>query len=124
MSIPIHVSNLSANDVGFVDTTLPQKPKREIITDELSTVLDAKVTVTPNFDVRVEGGKMPDQDLEFDDKEESDSDEETTEAPTKKRKADDDVETKKENKKAKKKGNISVQIYYDYVCYKEISNLT
>jgi len=104
MSIPIHVSNLSANDVGFVDTTLPQKPKREIITDELSTVLDAKVTVTPNFDVRVEGGQMPDQDLEFDDKEESDSDEETTEAPTKKRKADDDVETKKENKKAKKKG--------------------
>merc|ERR1712156_1075004 len=62
MSIPIHVSNLSANDVGFVDTTLPQKPKREIITDELSTVLDAKVTVTPNFDVRVEGGQMPDQD--------------------------------------------------------------
>ena len=107
MSIPIHVSNLSANDVGYVDTTLPQKPKREIITDELSTVLDAKVTVTPNFDVRVEGGQMPDQDLEFDDKE-SDSDEEISEAPTKKRKADDDVEKKKENKKAKKKGNINL----------------
>ena len=25
MSIPIHISNLSANDVGFVDTTAPQK---------------------------------------------------------------------------------------------------
>merc|ERR1712184_152767 len=69
MSIPIHISNLSANDVGFVDTTVPQKPKKEIITDELSTVLDAKVTITPNFDVKVEGGQMPDQDLEFDDEE-------------------------------------------------------
>jgi len=102
MSIPIHVSNLSANDVGFVDTTAPQKPKKETITDELSTVLDAKVTVTPNFDVRVEGGQVPDQDLEFDDKEESDSDEETSETPAKKKKIDD--ETKKENKKTKKKG--------------------
>merc|ERR1711874_121214 len=102
MSIPIHVSNLSANDVGYVDTTAPQKPKKETITDELSTVLDAKVTVTPNFDVRVEGGQVPDQDLEFDDKEESDSDEETSETPAKKKKTDD--ETKKENKKTKKKG--------------------
>ena len=25
MSIPIHISNLSANDVGYVDTTAPQK---------------------------------------------------------------------------------------------------
>merc|ERR1712228_400299 len=93
----------SANDVGFVDTTKPQKPKKETITDELSTVLDAKVTVTPNFDVRVEGGQVPDQDLEFDDKEESDSDEETSKTPAKKRKADDIGEIKKENKKTKTK---------------------
>lgn len=104
MSIPIHISNLSANDVGFVDTTVPQKPKKEIITDELSTVLDAKVTITPNFDVKVEGGQMPDQDLEFDDKEESDSDEETTKTPAKKRKRDDDETPKKEKKKTKTKG--------------------
>jgi len=104
MSIPIHISNLSANDVGFVDTTAPQKAKRETITDELSTVLDAKVTITPNFDVKVEGGQVPDQDLEFDDKEESDSDEETSKTPAKKRKADDNDEIKKENKKTKTKG--------------------
>ena len=35
--------------------------KKEPITDELSTVLDAKVTVTANFDVKVEGGKVPDE---------------------------------------------------------------
>merc|ERR1712008_213903 len=73
MSIPIHISNLSANDVGYVDTTAPQKAKKEPVTDELSTVLDAKVTVTANFDVKVEGGKVPDEDMLFDDKEEAES---------------------------------------------------
>merc|ERR1711997_327566 len=103
MSIPIHISNLSANDVGFVDTTAAIKPKKEVITDELSTVLDAKVTVTPNFDVKVEGGQVPDQDLEFDDKEaESDSDNESSETPAKKKKTDDNK--KKDVKKTKKKG--------------------
>ena len=103
MSIPIHISNLSANDVGFVDTTAAIKPKKEVITDELSTVLDAKVTVTPNFDVKVEGGQVPAQDLEFDDKEaESDSDNESSETPAKKKKTDDNK--KKDVKKTKKKG--------------------
>merc|ERR1712083_859998 len=104
MSIPIHISNLSANDVGFVDTTAAIKPKKEAITDELSTVLDAKVTVTPNFDVKVEGGQVPDQDLEFDDKEESDSDNESSKTPAKKRKSNDNGEIEKENKKTKTKG--------------------
>ena len=103
MSIPIHISNLSTNDVGFVDTTAALKPKKEVITDELSTVLDAKVTVTPNFDVKVEGGQVPDQDLEFDDKEESDSDNESSETPAKKKKKTDENK-KKEVKKTKKKG--------------------
>jgi len=110
MSIPIHISNLSANDVGYVDTTAPQKAKKEPITDELSTVLDAKVTVTANFDVKVEGGKVPDEDMLFDDKEEAESDDEASETPAKKkfnsdealkkRKMKEDQKTK--NKKAKK----------------------
>merc|ERR1712037_869876 len=111
MSIPIHISNLSANDVGYVDTTAPQKTKKEPITDELSTVLDAKVTVNPaTFDVKVEGGKVPDEDMLFDDKEEAESDDEASETPAqrkmksdealKKRKMKEDQKTK--NKKAKK----------------------
>jgi len=110
MSIPIHISNLSANDVGYVDTTAPQKAKKEPITDELSTVLDAKVTVTANFDVKVEGGKVPDEDMLFDDKEEAESEDEASETPAKKkfnsdealkkRKMKEDQKTK--NKKAKK----------------------
>merc|ERR1712203_193353 len=110
MSIPIHISNLSANDVGFVDTTAPQKAKKEPITDELSTVLDAKVTVTANFDVKVEGGKVPDEDMLFDDKEEAESDDETSETPAQRKKKSDEAlkkrklkeDQKTKNKKAKK----------------------
>jgi len=110
MSIPIHISNLSANDVGYVDTTAPQKAKKEPITDELSTVLDAKVTVTANFDVKVEGGKVPDEDMLFDDKEEAESDDEASETPAQKKKRSDEAlkkrkmkeDQKTKNKKAKK----------------------
>jgi len=110
MSIPIHISNLSANDVGFVDTTAPQKAKKEPITDELSTVLDAKVTVTANFDVKVEGGKVPDEDMLFDDKEEAESDDEASETPAQRKKKSDEAlkkrkikeDQKTKNKKAKK----------------------
>jgi len=110
MSIPIHISNLSANDVGYVDTTAPQKAKKEPITDELSTVLDAKVTVTANFDVKVEGGKVPDEDMLFDDKEEAESDDEASETPAQRKKKSDEAlkkrkmkeDQKTKNKKAKK----------------------
>merc|ERR1712129_633998 len=105
MSIPIHISNLSANDVGYVDTTAPQKAKKEPITDELSTVLDAKVTVTANFDVKVEGGKVPDEDMLFDDKEEAESDDEASETPAQKKKRSDEALKKrkmKEDQKTKK----------------------
>merc|ERR1719464_373389 len=110
MSIPIHISNLSANDVGYVDTTAPQKAKEEPITDELSTVLDAKVTVTANFDVKVEGGKVPDEDMQFDDKEEAESDDEASETPAQRKKKSDEAlkkrklkeDQKTKNKKAKK----------------------
>merc|ERR550532_3628794 len=110
MSIPIHISNLSANDVGYVDTTAPQKAKKEPITDELSTVLDAKVTVTANFDVKVEGGKVPDEDMLFDDKEEAESDDEASETPAQRKKKSDEAlkkrkmkeDQKNKNKKAKK----------------------
>merc|ERR1712083_892675 len=106
MSIPIHISNLSANDVGYVDTTAPQKAKKEPITDELSTVLDAKVTVTANFDVKVEGGKVPDEDMQFDDKEEAESDDEASETPAQRKKKSDEALKKrklKEDQKAKNK---------------------
>merc|ERR1740129_202018 len=111
MSIPIHISNLSANDVGYVDTTAPQKAKKEPITDELSTVLDAKVTVNPaTFDVKVEGGKVPDEDMLFDDKEEAESDDEASETPAERKKKSDEAlkkrklkeDQKTKNKKAKK----------------------
>merc|ERR1711997_1000563 len=106
MSIPIHISNLSANDVGYVDTTAPQKAKKEPITDELSTVLDAKVTVTANFDVKVEGGKVPDEHMLFDDKEEAESDDEASETPAQRKKKSDEALKKrkmKEDQKAKNK---------------------
>merc|ERR1712008_65599 len=100
MSIPIHISNLSANDVGYVDTTAPQKAKKEPITDELSTDLD----------VKVEGGKVPDEDMLFDDKEEAESDDEASETPAQKKKRSDEAlkkrkmkeDQKTKNKKAKK----------------------
>ena len=40
--------------------SLPPSPSHSPTNDTLSTVLDAKVTVTANFDVKDEGRKVPD----------------------------------------------------------------
>ena len=52
MSIPIHISNLSANDVGYVDTTAPQKVRfDEIFTLSSSPKLYIPCTIqTSNFE--------------------------------------------------------------------------
>ena len=55
-SLPLHISLASANDIGFVDTDAPRKSKKEAVTDELSTIPGAQVTVTADGTVRVTGG--------------------------------------------------------------------
>ena len=96
MSIPIHISDISANEIGFVDTSAAQKKKRENITDDLSTVLGGEVTITPNFDIRLKGAKMPKDEDDVIESEESDN--ENEENADKKKKAESKAEKKAEKK--------------------------
>merc|ERR1719232_463363 len=104
MAIPIHLNNINANEIGFIDTVKPKDDKKENITDELSTVLGATVTVRPNFDIKIKGAKMPKAEEDDFDDEESDEDDKKEVKNEKKRKMETkDVKLgKKKAKKAKK----------------------
>merc|ERR1719273_2870416 len=63
-SLPLYVTLRSANDLGKVESSLPKVTKRRTVTDELSTVPGATVTVTPYGTVRVKRTADPDWDVE------------------------------------------------------------
>ena len=112
LALPIHLSTLSANEVGFVDTFKPKEEKKEDITDELSTFLNANVTVKPNFEVLVEGaGKLEDIEDASDDEMEEGSDEESDKKKDANKKS---KKAKKAEKKPKaKKGEKAAQVSDD-----------
>lgn len=98
MAIPIHVSDTKSNDIGFVDVSKAKRVKQEPVTDELTTLLDAKVTVMPNFDIKVQGGQIPEDenDDDVEDNEDSDNDE-----PAAKKVKKETKKSKKDKKKSK-----------------------
>ena len=112
LALPLHMSTLSANEVGFVDTFKPKEEKKEDITDELSTFLNANVTVKPNFEVLVEGaGKLEDIEDASDDEMEEGSDEESDKKKDANKKS---KKAKKAEKKPKaKKGEKAAQVSDD-----------
>merc|ERR1711953_1461387 len=112
LALPIHLSTLYANEVGFVDTFKSKKEKKEDITDELSTFLNANVTVKPNFEVLVEGaGKLEDIEDASDDEMEEGSDEESDKKKDANKKS---KKAKKAEKKPKaKKGEKAAQVSDD-----------
>merc|ERR550519_1674670 len=63
-SLPLYVTLRSANDLGKVESSLPRVTKRRTVTDELSTVPGATVTVTPYGSVRVKRTADPDWDVD------------------------------------------------------------
>merc|ERR1740122_821449 len=63
-SLPLYVTLRSANDLGKVESSLPKVTKRRTVTDELSTVPGATVTVTPYGTVRVKRTADPDWDVD------------------------------------------------------------
>ncbi len=97
MALPLHVSLTSANDLGFVDSDAPAKRQKMSVTDELSTILNAQVTVNPDGSVRVKGGAK--ENLEEDFQDGSDVDEEK----------DSEDEEQEEAKSAKKKKKTSTK---------------
>ena len=103
LALPLHMSTLSANEVGFVDTFKPKEEKKEDITDELSTFLNANVTVKPNFEIIVEGaGKLEDIEDASDEEAEEGSDDESGKKKDKEAKKAKKAEKKPKAKKGKK----------------------
>jgi ribosome biogenesis protein UTP30 len=97
LAIPMHMSLTSANEIGFVDSNAPEKVKKEPITDELSTMLGAKVTVFPNFSIRFEGVDKEEMNEPLE--EDSDKEDEDEDNDEEKKKAD---KKKKESNKKRK----------------------
>merc|ERR1740129_999130 len=97
-SLPLYVTLRSANDLGKVESSLPKVTKRRTVTDELSTVPGATVTVTPYGTVRVKRTADPDWDVDNEEpileKEEKEEEE----------KENMEEEKKKEKKAKKEKG--------------------
>ena len=103
LALPLHMSTLSANEVGFVDTFKPKEEKKEDITDELSTFLNANVTVKPNFEIIVEGaGKLEDIEDASDEEAEEGSDDESGKKKDKEARKAKKAEKKPKAKKGKK----------------------
>ncbi len=90
MSLPLHVSSLSANDVGFVDADIPSKVRRQAVSGELSTQPGMEVVVLPGGEVKIKKVGDPEWDDEKDEPFMEGSDEEAEE--------DEDDEEKKDQK--------------------------
>merc|ERR1719186_1598945 len=89
-SLPLYVTLRSANDLGKVESSLPKVTKRRTVTDELSTVPGATVTVTPYGTVRVKRTADPDWDVD-------------NEVPILEEKEEEEQENMEEEKKKEKK---------------------
>merc|ERR1719469_1316646 len=63
-SLPLYVTLRSSTDLGKVESSLPHIGRRKTVTDELSTVPGATVTVTPYGTVRVKRTADPDWDVD------------------------------------------------------------
>merc|ERR1719509_493629 len=103
-SLPLYVTLRSSNDLGKVESSLPHVGKRKTVTDELSTVPGATVTVTPYGTVRVKRTADPDWDvdneepiLEKEKKKEKNVKKQKTEKGKPKEKEDDESEDEIEN---------------------------
>ncbi|TRY69215.1 hypothetical protein TCAL_12791 [Tigriopus californicus] len=81
LAIPVHISTLSANEVGYVDADVPKRITREVVEDELSTRPGMKVKVTPSGSVFVTQVPDPDWDNEKDEPFVEGSDDEERDEP-------------------------------------------
>merc|ERR1719319_677927 len=93
-SLPLYVTLRSSNDLGKVESSLPHVGKRKTVTDELSTVPGATVTVTPYGTVRVKRTADPDWDV--------DNEEPILEKEEKEEEEEKKLEKKKKEKNVKK----------------------
>lgn len=94
-SLPLYVTLRSANDLGKVESSQPHVGKRKTVTDELSTVPGATVTVTPYGTVRVKRTADPDWDV--------DNEEPILEKEEKEEEEKENVEKEKKKEKKVKK---------------------
>jgi len=99
IAIPIYANTLPTNEVGFVDSDIPKKVKRENVTGELSTIPGIEVTVTPSGNIKVVKTADPEWDDEKDEAFVDASDEEQDEKPQENEK--DEKKSKKRKKKEK-----------------------
>jgi len=95
-SLPLYVTLRSSNDLGKVESSLPHVGKRKTVTDELSTVPGATVTVTPYGTVRVKRTADPDWDVD-------------NEEPILEKEEKEEEEEKKLEKEKKKEKNVKKQ---------------
>merc|ERR550519_2584386 len=104
-SLPLYVTLRSANDLGKVESSLPRVTKRRTVTDELSTVPGATVTVTPYGSVRVKRTADPDWDVDNEEpileKEEKDEEEKENMIEEEKKKAKEKKVKKQKTEKGK-----------------------
>merc|ERR1719186_2077053 len=95
-SLPLYVTLRSANDLGKVESSLPKVTKMRTVTDELSTVPGATVTVTPYGTVRVKRTADPDWDVENEEEKENMEEEKKKEKKAKKQKTEKGKKGKQE----------------------------
>merc|ERR550519_912593 len=104
-SLPLYVTLRSANDLGKVESSLPRVTKRRTVTDELSTLPGATVTVTPYGSVRVKRTADPDWDVDNEEpileKEEKDEEEKENMIEEEKKKAKEKKGKKQKMEKGK-----------------------
>lgn len=95
-SLPLYVTLRSSNDLGKVESSVPHVGKRKTVTDELSTVPGATVTVTPYGTVRVKRTADPDWDVD-------------NEEPILEKEEKEEEEEKRLEKEKKKEKNVKKQ---------------
>jgi len=104
-SLPLYVTLRSANDLGKVESVNPPKTKRKTVSDELSTVPGATVTVTPYGSVRVKRKADPNWDLDNEEPIVEEEKEGSEEEKENNKEVKEKVKEKKE-KKAKKEETV------------------
>merc|ERR1740139_1571327 len=103
-SLPLYVTLRSSTDLGKVESSLPHIGRRKTVTDELSTVPGATVTVTPYGTVRVKRTADPDWDVDNEEPilEKEEKEEEEKENIKKKEKKQEKTTKKQKVEKGKK----------------------
>jgi len=102
-SLPLYITLKSANELGKVESSKEQNRKRKTVSDELSTVPGATVTVTPFGTVRVKRTADPEWDVD-DEGEPVDVENKEDEEEEK-----ENNEVKEKSPKKKKKSKVEVQ---------------